>query len=87
MTSSQVAWCNHNHDIFQKERHIPERWLPCIFGEESLGKIKNAKDGSFYEFYHLKALYTLEQVNTSVFEKKRDLYEQNFDGAGGGGAN
>ena len=27
MTSSPLAWCNHNHDIFQKERHIPYRRL------------------------------------------------------------
>ena len=50
---------------------------PCMFREESLGKIK-AKDvelirnGSVHEFYRLKALITLEQVNTSVVEKKEE---------------
>ena len=43
--------------------------------EESLEKI-SAKDielfqhGSVHEFYRLKALITLEQVNTSTVEKK-----------------
>lgn len=50
----------------------------CIFCEVSFGKI-NAKDvelfrdRSVHEFYHLKALITLEQVNTSVVEKKGAL--------------
>ena len=49
---------------------------PCIFCEESRGKI-NAKDvelfrnGWVHEFYHLKALIALEQVNTSIVEKSR----------------
>ena len=37
------------------------------------------RNGLVHEFYHLKALITLEQVNTSVVEKK-NLYEQHFDG-------
>ena len=51
---------------------------PCMFREESLEKIK-AKDveliwnGSVHEFYRLKALITLEQVNASVVEKKKNL--------------
>ena len=55
----------------------------CIFCEVSFGKI-NAKDvelfrnGSVHEFYHLKALINLELVNSSVVEKKKDLYEQNL---------
>ena len=32
------------------------------------------------EFYRLKTLNTLEQVITSVIEKKNKPYEQNFDG-------
>ena len=36
--------------------------------------------GSVHEFYRLKALITLEQVITSVVEKKNNLNEQNFDG-------
>ena len=45
----------------------------------------NAKDvelfwnGSVHEFYHLNVLITLEHVNTSVVEKKKNLYVQNFD--------
>ena len=59
--------------------------MPCIFCEESLGKI-NLKDdehfgnGSSHEFCRLKALITLEQVNTSVVEKKKNLCKENFDG-------
>ena len=51
---------------------------PSMSREESLGKIK-AKDvelirkGSVHEFYRLKALITLEQVNTSVIEKRKNL--------------
>ena len=53
-----------------------------MFGEESLGKINNSElfpNGSVHEFYRLKDFYynfrlkkliTLEQVNTSVVEKK-----------------
>ena len=36
--------------------------------------------GSVHEFYRLKALITLEQVITSVVEKKNNLNEQNVDG-------
>ena len=56
-----------------------------MFCEESLGKI-NAKDveifrnGAVNEFYRLNALITLEQVNTSVVGKKKNLNEKNFDG-------
>ena len=38
------------------------------------------RNGSFHEFYHLKALINLEQVITSVVEKENNLYEQNVDG-------
>ena len=53
--------------------------------EESLEKI-SAKDielfqhGSVHEFYRLKALITLEQVNTSVVGKNKNLTEQAVDG-------
>ena len=56
-----------------------------MFCEESLGKI-TAKDVELFrnellhEFYRLKALITLEQVNTSVVKKQKNLNEQNFDG-------
>ena len=55
--------------------------------EESFGKI-NAKDvelfqnGSVHEFYHSQALITLEEVNTSVIEIKKDLYEQKLQWGG-----
>ena len=55
-----------------------------MFHEEWLGKI-NAKNvqlfwnGLVHEFYRLKALITLEQVNTWVVEKK-NFYEQHVDG-------
>ena len=35
------------------------------------------RNGSVYEFYRLKALIILKQVNTSVVEKKE---EKKFDG-------
>ena len=35
---------------------------------------------SVHEFYCLKVWITLEQVITSVVEKKNNLAEQNFDG-------
>ena len=43
----------------------------ALFCEESLGKIytkdiKLFQNGWVHEFYHLKALISLEQVNTSV---------------------
>ena len=53
--------------------------------EESFRKI-NAKgvklfqNGSIHEFYHAKALITLEELNTLVIEIKKGLYEQNFNG-------
>ena len=46
-------------------------WLkPCMFCEESLGKINKCdlelfQNRSVHEFYHLKELITLEQVNFS----------------------
>ena len=46
-----------------------------MFREESLGKIKfrafpKRVAVSVHEFYHLKALITLEQVNTTEWSKK-----------------
>ena len=40
------------------------------------------RNGSVHEFYHLKALITLEQVTTSAAEKRKNLSEQNYDGEG-----
>ena len=36
-------------------------------------------NGSVYEYYRLKVLITLEEVNISVVEKKQNLYEKNFN--------
>ena len=36
-------------------------------------------NGSVYEYYSLKVLITLEEVNISVVEKKQNLYEKNFN--------
>ena len=54
---------------------------PCVFCEESLGKI-NTKDvglflnGAVHEFYRLKAL----TLYFSGRKKNKNLNEQNFDG-------
>ena len=45
---------------------------PRMFWEESLG-LELFRNGSVDEFYRLKALITLEQVNTLVVEKKRRI--------------
>ena len=57
-----------------------------MFREESFGKT-NAKDvvlfrnGSVHEFHYFKASITLAGTSEySVVEKKKNLYEQNFDG-------
>ena len=49
-----------------------------MFCEESLGKINKCdlelfRNGSVFEFYRMKELITLEQVNTSVVGKKRTI--------------
>ena len=36
-------------------------------------------NGSVHEFYHLKVLITLEQVITSMVEKKNNINEPNVD--------
>ena len=36
-------------------------------------------NGSVHEFYHLKVLITLEQVITSMVEKKNNVNEPNVD--------
>ena len=61
-----------------KNRDVTDNMFraPCMFCEESLGKI-NVKDvelfrnGSVHESCRLKALITLEEVNTSMVEKRR----------------
>ena len=49
-----------------------------MFCEESLGKINKyylelLGNGSVHEFYPLKEMLTLEQVNTSVVKKGKNL--------------
>ena len=59
-----------------------------MFREESLGKIKVElfRNVSVHEFYRLKALITLQQVNatapdaTKLSEKIKNLNYQNCDG-------
>ena len=54
-----------------------------MFSEQSLGKInlKLFRNVSVHEFYRLKALITLEQVNTTDWsKKKKNLNQQNCDG-------
>ena len=43
---------------------------PCMFCEESLGLELFDRNSSVQQFYGLKALIPLEQVNTWVVEKK-----------------
>ena len=48
---------------------------PRMFCEESVGKIKFKVFTSVHEFYRLKALITLEQVNTTEWSgKKRRIF-------------
>ena len=61
-----------------KNRDVTDNMFraPCMFCEESLGKI-NVKDvelfrnGSVHEFCRSKALITLAEVNTSMVDKRR----------------
>ena len=46
---------------------------------EKKSHIELFRNGSVHEFYRWKALITLEQVITSVVEKKNNLNEQNFE--------
>ena len=48
-------------------------------GEESLG-LEIFRNGSVHEFYRLKAKITLEQVNTSVVEKRVILISKRLTG-------
>ena len=53
-----------------------------MFCEENLGKINKCelfRNGSVHEFYRLKELITLEQVNTSVVGKKRILISKRLE--------
>ena len=55
-----------------------------MFCEGSLEKVNNKDIELFrnklvHKLYHLKVLITLEQVNTSVVEKKKNVNGQNFD--------
>ena len=46
---------------------------------EQKSHIELSWNRSVHKFYRLKALITLEQVITSVVEKKKNLNEQNFE--------
>ena len=65
-----------NNGVTQGAAHVLQK--------KALGKV-NAKDLELFwnrlvhKFYRLKALITLEQVNASLVEKKKNLNAQNFD--------
>ena len=49
--------------------------------KKALKRCRVFPERSVHEFNRLKALITLEEVNTSVVQKKKkNLYEQSFDG-------
>ena len=50
-----------------------------IRGRPTLKDVERFRNGSFYEFCRLKALITLKEVNTSDFETRKNVHEQNFD--------
>ena len=41
--------------------------------------VEGFRNGSFHEFCRLKALITLNEVNTSDVETRKNVHEQNFD--------
>ena len=65
----------------------PERIMPytlvshtnAIRGRPTLKDVERFRNGLVHEFYSLKALKTLKDVNTSDVEKITDLDEQNLD--------
>ena len=57
----------HNLQAIFSSYLVPK---PCMFCEESLGLELFDRNSSVQEFYSLKALIPLEQVNTWVVEKK-----------------
>ena len=71
-----------SHSLLPRRLQRKFFWKRCIFCEVSFGKI-NAKDvelfrnRSVHEFYHLKALITME-VNTSVVKKKRSFMSKTY---------
>ena len=50
-----------------------------IRGRPTLKDVERFRNGSFHEFCRLKALITLKEVNTSDFETRKNVHEQNFD--------
>ena len=60
-----VSSKTHNLQAIFSSYLVPK---PCMFCEESLGLVD--RNSSVQEFYGLKALIPLEQVNTWVVEKK-----------------
>ena len=51
----------------------------AIRGRPTLKDVERFRNGLVHEFYSLKALKTLKDVNTSDVEKITDLDEQNLD--------
>ena len=62
-----VSSKTHNLQAIFSSYLVPK---PCMFCEESLGLELFDRNSSVQEFYSLKALIPLEQVNTWVVEKK-----------------
>ena len=50
-----------------------------IRGRPTLKDVERFQNDSFHEFWHFKALITLKEVNTSNFESRKNVHEQNFD--------
>ena len=65
LVSIRIKATDYFHNIFRSRLSDP------------IGLFRNA---SVHEFYTLKALITLEQVISSVVNKKNKVNEQNFDG-------
>ena len=73
----QHAFCPGGADFFWNNPIAA--WLePCMFCEGSLD-LELSRNRLVHEFYHLKVLITLEQVNTPVVKKKKNVNDQNFD--------
>ena len=73
---------NKNGDVtenIQCIKNFPQR--PACFVKKALEAkyVELFGNESVYEYYRLKVLITLEEVNISVVEKKQNLYEKNFN--------
>ena len=82
-----IPICTRNHVITYTKS--PKRIMPYTFvshtnthairGRPTLKDVERFRKGSILEFYGLKALKTLKNVNTSDVEKLTDLDKQNLD--------